>query len=32
MNENTVIAIIAVCITAIVIAHIWASAKRKYPR
>ncbi len=32
MSENTVAAILVVCVTAIVIARIWASTKRKYPR
>lgn len=32
MNDNALIAILAVCVTAIVIARIWASTKRKYPR
>lgn len=32
MSENAVAAIVVVCVTAIVIARIWASTKRKYPR
>lgn len=31
MSDNTVAAIVIICVTAIVIARIWASTKRKYP-
>jgi hypothetical protein len=32
MSENDVAATLIVCVTAIIIARIWASTKRKYPR
>lgn len=32
MNDNALIAVLAVCVTAIIVARIWASTKRKYPR
>lgn len=32
MSDNAVVAVVVVCVTAIVIARIWASTKHKYPR
>lgn len=32
MSDNALVAVLAVCVTAIVIARIWASTKRKFPR
>ncbi|EST22798.1 hypothetical protein M877_28895 [Streptomyces niveus NCIMB 11891] len=32
MSENDIVAVFIVCVTAIIVARIWASTKRKYPR
>lgn len=32
MSDNALIAVIAVCLTAIIIARIWQSTKHKYRR
>ncbi|RPK76375.1 hypothetical protein EES45_23065 [Streptomyces sp. ADI97-07] len=32
MNVTGLVAIVIVCITAIIIVRIWASTKRKFPR